>query len=165
MVKRITLVGVQFTLVHMKNGGIRLGSEKDAGDDSLIGRISDVINAHGGQSSSLESFAVRDARLGFYDEITGLQPDGAARQPGAARQGRRHRHQLRCRCDDLGQQQPCHRRSHLPPDKGPITGTLAVTGLDLRGAGRATPNFFDGVKTCPMMASASTNFRVEPAAS
>ena len=46
VVKRITLVGVQFTLVHMKNGRIRLGNQKDAGDDDVIGRISDVIKAH-----------------------------------------------------------------------------------------------------------------------
>ncbi|HWX90148.1 MAG TPA: hypothetical protein VNY75_07575, partial [Rhizomicrobium sp.] len=72
VVKRITLVGVQFTLVHMKNGRIRLGSQKDAGKDDIIGRISDVIDARGSQSSSLESFAVRDAKLGLYDEITGL---------------------------------------------------------------------------------------------
>jgi hypothetical protein len=72
VVQRITLVGVKFTLVHMKNGRIRLGSQKDAGDDDIIGRISDVINSRGSESSSLESFAVRDARLGLYDEITGF---------------------------------------------------------------------------------------------
>src|SRR6185436_2957455 len=71
-VKRITLVGVEFTLVHMKNGRIRLGNQRDAGDDDVIGRIRDVINAHGNEPSSLESFAVRNARLGFYDEATGF---------------------------------------------------------------------------------------------
>jgi hypothetical protein len=65
-------VGVEFTLVHMKNGRIRLGNQRDAGDDDVIGRIRDVINAHGNEPSSLESFAVRNARLGFYDEATGF---------------------------------------------------------------------------------------------
>jgi hypothetical protein len=72
VIKRITLVGVEFTLVHMKSGRIRLGNQKDAGNDDVIGRIRDVINARGGQSSSLESFAVRNARLGLIDEVTGL---------------------------------------------------------------------------------------------
>ncbi len=63
VVKRITLVGVKFTLVHMKNGRVRLGNEKDEGDNELISHLSDVINAHGNAPSSLESFAVRDANL------------------------------------------------------------------------------------------------------
>ena len=59
-------------------------TEKDAGDDDVIGRISDVDQRAQHAPSSLESFAVRNARLAFYDEVTGLQPDRAARQPGAA---------------------------------------------------------------------------------
>ena len=47
----------------MKNGRVRLGNEKDEGDNELISHLSDVINAHGNASSSLESFAVRDANL------------------------------------------------------------------------------------------------------
>ena len=47
IVKRITLVGVQLTLVHMKEGGIRLGVEGDKGGDDILARISDVIDANG----------------------------------------------------------------------------------------------------------------------
>src|SRR5580692_6039189 len=35
VVKRITLVGVQLSLVHMKEGGIRLGAEGDKGHDDI----------------------------------------------------------------------------------------------------------------------------------
>ena len=48
----------------------------------------------------------------------------------------------------------------LPPDKGPILGTAAITGLDLRALGANTP-YFDGVKGIPVLASASTEFRIE----
>ena len=64
VVTRITLVGVEFSLVHMKSGRIRLGTQQHASDDDIIGRLSDVIDARSSGSSSLESFAVRDAKRG-----------------------------------------------------------------------------------------------------
>jgi hypothetical protein len=161
VVKRITLEGVQFTLVHMKNGRIRLGSQKDAGGDDIIGRISDVIDARGSESSSLESFAVRNAKLGFYDEITGLNLTA----PHANLM-------LRSKGDTIGTSFDADvaisgRTSHvtaeltLPPDKGPILGSVAITKLDLRALGANAP-FFSGVKNLPVVASASTEFRINP---
>jgi hypothetical protein len=161
VVKRITLEGVQFTLVHMKNGRIRLGSQKDAGEDDIIGRISDVIDARGSESSSLESFAVRDAKLGFYDEVTGLNLTSP-----------RANLMLRSKGDTIGTSFDADvaisgRTSHvtadltLPPDKGPVLGSVAITGLDLRALGANAP-FFSGVKNLPVVASASTEFRIDP---
>ncbi|MES2471662.1 MAG: hypothetical protein V4601_02360, partial [Pseudomonadota bacterium] len=72
VVKRITLVGVKFSLVHMKSGRIRLGTQRDDDDDDIIGRIRAVIDKRSGESSSLESFAVRDANVAIRDEISGL---------------------------------------------------------------------------------------------
>ena len=60
MVKRITLVGVQFTLVHMKDGGIRLGAEGDKSGDDVLARLNDVINAKG--STHLVAGKLRGAR-------------------------------------------------------------------------------------------------------
>jgi Protein of unknown function/AsmA-like C-terminal region len=160
VVKRITLVGVAFTLIHTKSGGIRLGNEKDVGDDSLIKRISDVITAHGGQSSSLESFAVRGAQLGFYDEITGLNL--TAPRANMVMRGTRGVIATGFDADVIISGSKSHVTADLalPPDKGPITGTLAITGLELKALG-ANSNFFAGVKSFPIMASASTSFRVE----
>ena len=70
-VRRITLVGVSFSLVHMKGGGIRLGAEGGRAND-VYDRLSDVIYAKGSSSSTLKSFAVRDANLKLFDEVTGL---------------------------------------------------------------------------------------------
>ncbi len=52
-IKRITLVGVAFTLVHTKSGQVRLGTQ--AQGDDIIRRISDVIDSHGSGNGSLES--------------------------------------------------------------------------------------------------------------
>jgi hypothetical protein len=45
-------VGVEFSLVHFKDGRLRLGNQKDIGDDDVIGRIRDVINARSSGDSS-----------------------------------------------------------------------------------------------------------------
>jgi hypothetical protein len=161
VVKRITLVGVAFTLIHTKSGGIRLGNEKDVGDDNLIKRISDVITANGNQPSSLESFAVRGARLGFYDEITGLNL--TAPRANMVMRGSRGVIATGFDADVIISGSTSHVVADLalPPDKGPITGTIAITGLDLKALG-ANASFFDGVKAFPVVASASTSFRVRP---
>jgi hypothetical protein len=161
VVRRITLVGVAFTLIHTKSGGIRLGNEKDVGDDSLIQRISDVITAHGGQSSSLESFAVRGAKLGFYDEITGLNL--TAPRANMVMRGRRGVIATGFDADVIISGSKSHIIADLalPPDKGPITGTLAISGLELKALG-ANASFFGGVRAFPVVASASTSFRVAP---
>ena len=77
-VQRITLVGVQLSLVHMKEGGIRLGAEGETGANDVLTRLNDVIEAKGSATSGLKSFAVRNARLALFDEITGLHAGRAA---------------------------------------------------------------------------------------
>ena len=155
-VKRITLVGVEFSLVHMKNGHLRLGSEKDQADDDIIGRINDLINKNSGQSS-LDSFAVRDARLGIYDEVTGL----AVSSPHANVVIRAKGHDTAASFD--ADVLLSGRKSHVkadvtvPPGNGPIQGALTVTGMDLRGLG-ASAKMFDGIKNVPMTVDASANF-------
>ncbi len=84
----------EFALVHMKSGRIRLGTQQHAGDDDIIGRLSDVIDARSSGSSSLESFAVRDAKLAIYDEVSGLTADLAAR--ARSRSDPRGRRSARC---------------------------------------------------------------------
>ena len=72
VVQRITLVGVQLTLVRTMDGGLRLGVEKDKNQRDIFSRITDAITQEQRQRSSLKAFAVRDARLAFYDEPTAL---------------------------------------------------------------------------------------------
>ncbi|MBW8707831.1 MAG: hypothetical protein JF627_00920 [Alphaproteobacteria bacterium] len=161
VVQRITLVGVQFTLVHMKSGRIRLGSEKDAGDDDIIGRISDVINSHGAESSSLESFAVRDAKLRLYDEMSGLNL--SAPRANLVMRSKGDTIGTSFDADVLMSGSTSHITAEItmPPGKAPIAGSAAVTGLDLQALGRNS-KFFEGVKNLPVVVSASSEFRVDP---
>ncbi|MBA2587245.1 MAG: hypothetical protein H0U98_01330 [Alphaproteobacteria bacterium] len=160
VVQRITLVGVQFTLVHMKNGRIRLGTQKDAGDDDIIGRISDVINSHGAESSSLESFAVRDARLGLYDEITGFNLTAPRASLVLRSKGTAIVTSFDANVLISGSASHITVEINMPPDNGPVAGSVAVAGLDLRALGRNT-SFFDGVKHLPVVVSASSEFRID----
>src|SRR5512142_3315399 len=66
-VKRITLVGVQLTLVRTVDGGLRLGIAKDHDEEDILKKISDALKKSDNNATSLESFAVRRARLALYD--------------------------------------------------------------------------------------------------
>ena len=71
VVRRIALVGVQITLVHTMDGALRLGVERDKGQSDLLEHLREALSSGSGPSS-LRSLAVRQARLAFYDERTGL---------------------------------------------------------------------------------------------
>ena len=159
VIKRITLVGVEFTLVHMKSGRIRLGNQKDAGGDDVIGRIRDVINAHGSQSSSLESFAVRNARLGLIDEVTGLNLTSQQANLTMRSKGNGIVTSLDADLTVSGRTAHVLADLTLPPAKGPVLGKVSVTGLDLRGLG-ANAAMFAGMKNMAVLVSASTQFRI-----
>ena len=73
VVKRIALVGVQLTLVRSKAGVLRLGLESGRGGEDVLQRIRDAIQRGGtGGRSALKIFAVRQARLAFRDEASGV---------------------------------------------------------------------------------------------
>jgi hypothetical protein len=158
VVRRITLVGVQLTLVHMKTGDIRLGTNNDS--DDIIGRLSDVIDADSSNASSLQSFAVRDAKLTLIDEVTGLHVVA----PHAALMIRAKGNALGASFDadvDLSGH-AAHVTAELNlPDKGATSGTVGVTDLDLRGLG-ANAAMFSGVKAIPLAVSASVRFALKP---
>ena len=71
VVRQIALVGVQLTLVHAADGALRLGIERDHEQSDVLDRLRRALSSGGG-TSALRSFAVRRARLAFFDERTGL---------------------------------------------------------------------------------------------
>ncbi len=157
-VRRITLVGVAFTLVHTKSGRVRLGTEKDTGED-IIGRISDVINSHGSRSGALESFAVRNATLGLVDEVTGLHV--TARNAGLMllSKGEATGASFNADVDMSGHVSHVAADVTLPRAAGDVTGRADISGLDLRALG-ANAKMFDAVKGVPLTAGVSANFRL-----
>lgn len=161
VVRRITLVGVEFSLVHMKSGRIRLGTQQHAGDDDIIGRLSDVIDARSSGSSSLESFAVRDAKLAIYDEVSGLTATAPRAQVTIRSRGQSIGATFDADVMLAGSRSHVTADLTLPPARGPIQGKASFTDLDLRALGRSA-RMFEGVKSVPLLTSASTSFTIAP---
>ena len=94
-VQRIALVGVQLTLVHGKDGVLRLGTGGTDEQSDVLQRIRDAIAKGGHGAPSLDNFAVEKARLAFLDEETGVfvvAPEAqlqVTRGTGAPRQSQR----------------------------------------------------------------------------
>ncbi|HEX4117266.1 MAG TPA: AsmA-like C-terminal region-containing protein [Rhizomicrobium sp.] len=131
-VQRITLVGVELGLVHMKEGGVRLGAEGDKNANDVLARLNDVIEAKGSATSSLKSFAVRNARLTLFDETTGLHV--VAPKASLVMSAKANAIGLQFNSDVVMSGDTAHVKAEmtLPPDKGPIEGDALITGLDLR---------------------------------
>jgi len=132
VVRRITLVGVQLTLVRNAQGALRLGTEKDKNQHDILSRITDAITKRSNSTSSLQSFAVRDARLAFFDEPSGLQLVAPKANFLLSTAGANVKASLD------GAVQIARSTAHLtgeftiPPGKGAVTAALAIKGLDLR---------------------------------
>ena len=162
-VRRITLVGVRLSLVHMKEGGIRLGAEGDKGGNDVLARLNDVIEAKGSTTSGLQSFAVRDAHLSVFDETTGL----SAIAPHASLMLSAKGQAIAVRFDAgvTISGSPAHVKADitLPPDKGPVTGSALITGMDLRAlAANAAP--FKPLKDIALSVNLAIQYTVAPGA-
>jgi hypothetical protein len=70
--KRFALVGVQLTGVRTSDGVIRLGFGLQQDDTDLIKTIREMLRSGASTGSSLDGLSIRNARLAFRDEPTGL---------------------------------------------------------------------------------------------
>ena len=70
--KRFGLIGVQLTGVRSKEGVIRLGFGPEQGGTDFFETIRRILRKSAQTGGSLESFSIRDARLAFDDQLTGL---------------------------------------------------------------------------------------------
>jgi len=70
--KRFALLGVQLTGMRSKEGAIRLGFGPGQGEPDLLKTIRNILQNSAKGGGSLDSFSVRNARLAFRDEPTGL---------------------------------------------------------------------------------------------
>jgi len=160
VVRRITLVGVQLTLVRTHSGSLRLGVEKDIGQQDILSRISDAISLRSDKSSSLDAFAVRHARLAFYDEPTGMflvAPDANFKITTA---GANLTASLDASLEVSGH--PAHVTGEftIPPSSGPVKGAIALKGLDLRALG-SDAKAFASVKHLGLTVDMSASFAVQ----
>jgi hypothetical protein len=144
-IKRIALVGVQLTLVRNMDGSLRLGIENDRERSNVLDRIREDLLKNNGGATSLETFAVRRARLAFYDEGTKLfviapQADLQITTSDPAAKGA-----LVASVD--AQMEISGHRSHivasmrLPRDHGVVTGNISASQLSLQALAANTPSF------------------------
>jgi hypothetical protein len=169
-VRRITLVGVSLRLVHMKNGGVRLGAEGDKTND-VYQRLNDVIQAKGSTSSSLKSFAVRDANLTLFDEVTGLNVTAPRADLSIAAQGSKNiafSFNADVNVAKTGGGSKAHVKADmlLPADTGPtqnqvITGSATISHLDLAALGANAP-LFQPLRSVPLTTDLSVKFNFAP---
>ncbi|MBS0279515.1 MAG: AsmA-like C-terminal domain-containing protein [Proteobacteria bacterium] len=162
-VQRITLVGVQLSLVHMKEGGIRLGATGDKNGNDVLARINDVIEAKGSSTSGLQSFAVRNARLTLFDEVTGLNM--IAPRASLVMSAKGDAIALHADTDVSISGRTAHVKADiaLPPGKGPVKGSALITGLDPRALAANAP-MFKPLKDIALSVNLATSFAVAPGA-
>jgi hypothetical protein len=142
-IQRITLVGVQLTLVRTKEGVLRLGVEGTSED--VLQHIRDAIAKSGNGTSTLQRFAVRRARLAFSDEGTGLFLVAPQANVEVANVNKGAGSQLIASVDAAVEVTgtPAHVLAtiHLPQGKGNLSGDISVTGLQLTALARNSKQF------------------------
>ena len=139
-IKRIALVGVQLTLVRTQDGRLRLGMQREQGESDVLEDIRRAIANNSEGASSLQSFAVRKARLAFYDQGTGLfvvAPDAALE---ISTKNTKDKNAPVIAGVDAQIEISGH-RAHvvgsvkLPENKGDVKGDFSITGLDVNALG------------------------------
>lgn len=159
-VRQITLVGVELTMVHTKAGGLRLGVEKDTGETDFLDSLTDTLTATNTANSSLQRFAVRDARMAFFDELTGLFIVAPRADLKIETAGQNLEATLDADVEISGR--PAHIAASLtlPPKKGPVSGTVAVNGLDVSSLGINTKSFA-ALRTFELKSDFSASFTID----
>jgi hypothetical protein len=158
-VRRIILVGVQLTLVRTVDGGLRLGVGKDRQEEDILKRIQDALKESKGPST-LDSFAVRRARLAFYDESSKLfivapRADFALRRKGADLAST-----FNADMEISGFPAQVKGDVVFPADARPVTGHIAVNGLALHSLA-ANTNAFAAVKNSALKLDLDGTFTID----
>lgn len=141
-IDRIALVGVQLTLVHTRSGALQLGFGAGKDREDVLQRIRESLSRSHGSGPPLKSFAVRGARLAFYDEAMGafvIAPE-ADLQIGApdhsARQNDGLEANLAARFEIAGQSARLYATIRIPERGDEVRGDFSVAGLDLKALSR-----------------------------
>lgn len=141
-VKRISLVGVQLTVVRGADGIMRLGIAKGVQDEDILKRISDALNKSEGPPV-LESFAIKRARLAFLDE--GSKLFAVAPKANFSLQRMRQDGHLKAVVDAALEISgtPAHLEGEvlLPSGKGETTGRFRLRGLSVEALAANSASF------------------------
>lgn len=160
VVTRITLVGVQLTLVRTEDGSVQLGVERDDTQRDIIKRITDAINSNSTGASALQAFAIRNARVAFLDETTGMFLVAPRADVKIATAANNLVATLAADVEVSGRAARVTGALNLPPKQGPVTGTLEVHGLDVAALGR-NAKMFHFLRSIAMTADFSASFAIQ----
>ncbi len=134
-VRRITLVGVQLTLLRTAEGSLRLGVADDKTQPDLIERLREILSKGDGPST-LEALAVRDARLAFYDESSGLFLIAPKTALNLSLSAETLHADLDAAIELSGKRAHIKGDVTIPPNATEAEGNFKLTGLDLEALGR-----------------------------
>lgn len=144
--RRVALVGPQLTMVRAPDGALTIGFGERGESTDLVGfarRSLDTGYLRERTAPALESLAVRDARVAFHDEETGLfivSPDAnftITSEAGVLNAT------LAADVEISGRRARVAGSLRLPEGAGPVTGSLSVAGLNLGALADNSPRFAD----------------------
>jgi hypothetical protein len=158
--KRFGLIGVQLTGVRTMEGAFRLGFGRDQSDANLLDTIRKVLENSANGGGSLDSFSIRNARLAFRDEPTGL----FIISPDASFTLQNSRKELDASFEssfEIGGVSS-HIAAHavLHPDGSPDHGTVEVKGLSLPALAENSTSFV-ALKPYRLTSDVEANFSLD----
>ncbi len=159
-VRHITLDGVQLTLVRTRAGGLRLGVEQDTGEQDIIANLTDAIKVRSTRSSSLQSFAVHNARIAILDEVTGLFVVAPRADLKIALDGPNLTAALDADIEISGKPARVTADLTLPPTSGPVSGDVILHGLDVAALGENAKTF-EFSRKIALIADLSASFTID----
>jgi hypothetical protein len=137
--ERIALVGVQLAGLRTSDGTIRLGFGLQQDDTDLLKTIREMLQSGGSGGSSLDGLSIRNARLAFRDEPTGLfiiSPDtnfSLESSPSGLNAS------VESAIEISGIQTRIVARAALRDDGMPRRGTVEIQGLSLQALSTNNP--------------------------
>lgn len=144
-VRRITLIGVQLTMVRCTDGVLRLGVEGSRQTSDVLQRLIADISKQNNTATRLQSVAVRDARIAFFGEASGLFVVAPRANLSITNTGKKNNATLEANVDasiDIsGHTSQFVAALRLPPGSAPATGTFTLSNFNLRALGENAKPF------------------------
>ncbi|HEX3808958.1 MAG TPA: DUF3971 domain-containing protein [Rhizomicrobium sp.] len=162
VVKSIALLGVQLTMVRDKDGALRLGLAGGAESDFLQ-KITDALSKKSSGASSLQTFAIQDARIAFMDEASGLflvAPQANLEVSTGAPKSKNVKANLDALLEVSGHRAHVVMAIDLPPGDVPAKGDFSITGFSLRALG-TNAKYFAALKDVDLNVDVSGSFVVD----
>ena len=162
VVKGIALIGVQMTMVRDKDGALRLGLAGGAQSDFLQ-KITDALSAKSSAASALQTVEIRDARIAFMDQASGLflvAPEANLQVSTGAPRSKNVEAHVDAQLEVSGHRAHVVMAIELPPGDVPAKGDFTISKFNLRALG-TNAKYFSALKNVDLNVDVSGSFEVE----